>query len=695
VIRPPILDRLKGVRRAGRGWLAFCPAHPDQHKRSLSVGLGDDLRTLVKCHAQACPAEKITGAVGMTLADLAPPPSGNGHRPTGRQIVSTYDYTDERGERLYQVVRHEPKDFRCRRPDGNGGWLHNLDGVRVVPYRLPELAKADRVFVTEGEKDVDTLVALGLVATCNHGGAGKWRTEHTSALVAAAVPEVVVLHDNDAAGEAHQRSVATSCATGGVALVKVLDLPDLPPKGDVSDYIAMQRAAGRSDEEIRGELLALADAAPVFTPGRDVEAAETPEASDAPGPRAQDVGEPQLQPEGLDFVLSWPGGPRFELRAVHDGSDGVHGQLGVFYRGQRLGWGNIKLASVSTRAAWRKQLESAMPGLPWRDYLEETAYRLTQAAREGEPFEVLTGAPVPPSHELLHGVLYEGEVCVLAGDGDTGKSMTAYAIAVAMETGIGLPGRLKPTRQVRVAVLDWETDRATADARVGQLAAGLGVDPPAVLYKRMTGPLYERARPLAAELARRGVGCVIIDSQQPAIAGGGDATFHEGAIQFFAALRFFAPAPVLVINHITNADARNGGAARPFGGAFSFNGPRLVWTARRDRNIEDATAVTFVNMKANNLPRRPDPFGLRFVPGVGTITVYPMDLREAAPSAVAGASLPYRIRLALAKGALTIAELAEQLDAKQDTVRRSLNRMKRHVVLISENKPQRWGLAQS
>jgi hypothetical protein len=243
--------------------------------------------------------------------------------------------------------------------------------------------------------------------------------------------------------------------------------------------------------------------------------------------------------------------------------------------------------------------------------------------------------------------------------------------------------------------LDWETDRATADARVGQLAAGLGVDPPAVLYKRMTGPLYERARPLAAELARRGVGCVIIDSQQPAIAGGGDATFHEGAIQFFAALRFFAPAPVLVINHITNADARNGGAARPFGGAFSFNGPRLVWTARRDRNIEDATAVTFVNMKANNLPRRPDPFGLRFVPGVGTITVYPMDLREAAPSAVAGASLPYRIRLALAKGALTIAELAEQLDAKQDTVRRSLNRMKRHVVLISENKPQRWGLAQS
>src|SRR5262249_3183782 len=184
--RPAILERLKGVQRAGRGWLAFCPAHNDQNKRSLSVGVGDDGRTLLKCHAAGCSAEEITAAVNMTLADLAPPAS-NG-RPPGRREVAAYDYTDERGVLLYQVIRCEPNDFRCRRPAGPGGWIWNLDGVRLVPYRLSELAEAKRVFITEGEKDADTLAALGLAATCNHGGAGKWRPEHTQALVAAAVP---------------------------------------------------------------------------------------------------------------------------------------------------------------------------------------------------------------------------------------------------------------------------------------------------------------------------------------------------------------------------------------------------------------------------------------------------------------------------------------------------------------------------
>src|SRR5215510_12436432 len=70
--RPAILDRLRGVQRAGKGWLAFCPAHNDQNKRSLSVGVGDDGRTLLKCHAAGCSAEEITAAVDMTLADLAP-----------------------------------------------------------------------------------------------------------------------------------------------------------------------------------------------------------------------------------------------------------------------------------------------------------------------------------------------------------------------------------------------------------------------------------------------------------------------------------------------------------------------------------------------------------------------------------------------------------------------------------------------
>jgi len=119
-MKPAILERLRGVQRSGDGWLAFCPAHNDQHKRSLSVGVGADGRTLLKCHAAGCPVEQITAAVSMTLADLAPPLPAGG-RPSRREVVA-YDYRNERGELLSQNVRFEPKDFLQRRPDGRGRW---------------------------------------------------------------------------------------------------------------------------------------------------------------------------------------------------------------------------------------------------------------------------------------------------------------------------------------------------------------------------------------------------------------------------------------------------------------------------------------------------------------------------------------------------------------------------------------------
>jgi hypothetical protein len=253
---PAILRKLRGVRRGGSGWSAFCPSHNDQNKRSLSVGITQGGKMLLKCHA-GCTVQEVTAAVGLTVADLAA--NANGHVARRREVAA-YDYRDERGMLLYQSVRYEPKDFLCRRPDGAGRWLWNLDDVRLVPYRLPELAEAQRVYVAEGEKDCDELAGLGLVATCNHGGAGKWRDAHTRALVAAAVPEVVVLRDNDRPGAAHQETVARACAAAGLR-VKLLLLSELPPLRekhgeDVSDWLA----AGHTVKELE----ALADAAPVL-----------------------------------------------------------------------------------------------------------------------------------------------------------------------------------------------------------------------------------------------------------------------------------------------------------------------------------------------------------------------------------------------------------------------------------------------
>lgn len=672
------LTLLKGVRKSGDGWAGLCPAHQDR-RNSLSAREGDDERILVKCH-RGCSYEQITAALNLRPGDLFPDESRPGvNGQSRRREIYAYDYRDERGELLYQVVRFEPKDFRCRRPDGRGGSTWNLDGVRIVPYRLHELAEARRVYIPEGEKDCDALAALGLLATTNHGGAGKWRQEHTAALGAAAVPELVILPDHDPAGEAHARAVARSCLAAGLA-VKIIRLPDLPPKGDVGDWLAQGHAAA--------ELEALADAAVPLTP------------ADVADLGSADVAGPELRREGFDLVLTWPDGVSFALTAIRDSREGVRGELTVTQGAQRLSWGSFALSSTQARETLRKKLEATAPGPPWGEYLEETAFRLTQAARQGEPIVTLTGTVTSPTRELLPGLLYEGEPTVIYGDGDTGKSLVALTVAIAMHAGAALPFGLTPARAVPAAYLDWETNRDTQEERLAFIAAGLGINPPAILYKRMSRPLVDEAAGLAAEFARRGIGLVVIDSKMFAVAVGDGAAFHEPITAFYNALRLFAPAASLVLNHITNDAAKSGGPARPFGGAFAFNGPRLHWEAKRDQDVTDATAIAFTCRKANNLPQKPDPFGLRFVPGEGTITVYPFDLAEAAPQTVAGASLPYKVRLALATENRTISELAEHLNVSQDNMGRVVRRLvnKGELKKVGESAGRgtpstKWGLA--
>jgi hypothetical protein len=642
---------VKRARRRADGiwWDGCCPSHDDRHA-SVSFCDGDE-GLIVECHA-GCSFEQIAAAVGRRPADFFH--NGQG----GRELVAAYDYTDAGGVLAYQVARFEPKDFRCRRPDGHGGWTWNMAGVSRVPYRLLDLPEQRRVYTVEGEKDADALAALGLAATTNEGGAGKWRPEHTAGLVAAAVPEVVVLPDNDPTGAQHGRAVAQACLAAGVR-VKLLPLPGLPDKGDVSDWLAAGHTAA--------ELEALADAAPGFA------------ADDAPLPEADPplTGiEPELRREGFDLTCAWPNGIRFTLTAIRDSRDGVRGELTITEGARRLSWGSVVLSSTSAREALRKKLEAVAPGRPWGEYLEGGAWHLTQAARQGDPLVTLTGTVTSPTRELVPRLLFEAEPTLIFGDGDTGKSLVVLALAAIVQGDAALPFGLKPARAVPVAYLDYETSRDTVESRLALLAAGLGIAPPPILYKRMTRPLVDEAAALAAEFARRGIGLVVVDSQMFAVASGDGAAFHEPITGFYNALRLFAPAASLVVSHVTGADARSGGPARPFGGAFAFNGPRLIWEAKRDPDITDATAIAFTCRKANNLPRRPDPFGLLFKPGDGTITVYPFDLREAAPETVAAAPLAYRLRLALTAGPQPLADLAQTLGAKPGSIRKTLQRLR-------------------
>jgi hypothetical protein len=99
------------------------------------------------------------------------------------KMVKVYDYTDAKGNLIFQVCRMDPKSFRQRRPDGKGGFIWNLKGIEQTPlYRLPEVIQAKEVLIPEGEKDCDNLAALGFCATTCAGGAKKWRDYHNSYL---------------------------------------------------------------------------------------------------------------------------------------------------------------------------------------------------------------------------------------------------------------------------------------------------------------------------------------------------------------------------------------------------------------------------------------------------------------------------------------------------------------------------------
>ena len=157
-------------------------------------------------------------------------------------IVATYDYTDENGTLLFQAVRTKPrdktKDFYQRQPDGKGGWINNIKGVRRVLYRLPEVIKAQTVIVVEGEKDADKLRELGFTATTNPMGAGKWRKEYAETLRGKDAVVFGDVGDADGSGEKHTAKVLMSL--NGIAKSRK---HGKQPKRfhDISDYIVSLR----------------------------------------------------------------------------------------------------------------------------------------------------------------------------------------------------------------------------------------------------------------------------------------------------------------------------------------------------------------------------------------------------------------------------------------------------------------------
>jgi hypothetical protein len=223
-----LISSLDRVKENGQNHItACCPAHDDSNP-SLSISMTED-RILFNCHA-GCSFQDIIRALNMGNYSFG---LSNKTNSELQKIIARYKYKNIEGKNVYDVVRFEPKDFRTQRPDGK--WT--LDGVTRVPYRLPQLLagikEGKEILLLEGEKDCDNAENIGLVATTFPGGAGKWRKEYSKWFQEA---KVICLPDNDSAGRKGMDFIASEIVKVAKS-VRWLELPDIPEKGDLSDWL--------------------------------------------------------------------------------------------------------------------------------------------------------------------------------------------------------------------------------------------------------------------------------------------------------------------------------------------------------------------------------------------------------------------------------------------------------------------------
>lgn len=232
-----IADFMRAIPE-GESFRAPCPLHEGKDSRALKITERDGLIDL-HCFAGCKPGE-VLREIERRID------SGEGFRkpnpePLG-EIVAEYEYRDQFGRVQYKKTRHEPKDFRIYAYDpGSGEFLPGLNGHRPILYRYPEVIAADKVIITEGEKDTDNGRAFGIEGyafTTNFDGAGNWSQSYSQAL---ADKEVVIIPDNDPPGREHGRKVANSVAP----FAKSVTVLELPEGKDLSDWIEL----GHTPEE--------------------------------------------------------------------------------------------------------------------------------------------------------------------------------------------------------------------------------------------------------------------------------------------------------------------------------------------------------------------------------------------------------------------------------------------------------------
>lgn len=312
--------------------------------------------------------------------------------------------------------------------------------------------------------------------------------------------------------------------------------------------------------------------------------------------------------------------------------------------------------------------------------------------------EYETGAPlvdlsdVEPDEqvpELIPGLLPEGEITVIAGDGGCGKSTTAMAIAIAVSEDIALCDGITPLRAVNVLYEDWETNQRAQSIRMEWLRKGMALETrPHVMYRNMTSPLVSDAVQMRKLCTDYNIGLVVIDSI--AFALDGPVEESAPAIRAMNALSSLGPEVTkLVIAHVTKVSADLKGGSKPFGSVFMANAPRSVWTCRRDDEEDsDRIQLALIHTK-NNVGPRHSPIGLELLyrkdptGNTESVSIFRRHITDM-PNLVEHAGLTDQLMAAM-KGpnaAMTVADIASDIGRTPKAVKDAIDRLVRQAKVV-------------
>ena len=565
------LALLKHVKTAGiNHWMADCPCAghktPAGH---LSISLSDD-KILLKCFGSDS-AEDIVRALTLELGDLFIKPDVTA-TATPSKIVSTYDYKDEDGNSLFQVVRYEPKLFRQRHQNGSGEWVWNLDGVRRTLYHLPELLLTtnETVFLVEGEKDCDNLWAWGQVSTTSPGGANGWRDEYAVPLTG---KRVCIIPDKDGSGLSYARQVANSL-TGKAADLKVILLP-----GNAKDFTDWLDSGG--------------DIAELPLMMQEIEALF---ASDKPVYRRDE--QVIRWDKKVDSILL-----TFKAEKLSEERTGVHARISILGQRDNLSLSYLNIEKREDRSGLVKAAHEALK--------TEVSYGKDDMRRDLDSFcaglwefhiasfksEVMSGDNdnKPLVFVLKPYILEDGGTILFAAPGRC-KSYSAMLWAVSVDAGIST---YWPVRQRPVLFINLERSRQSVRRRLGRVNAVLGLpaDRPLLTLNARGKSLSDIIASARKDIRDYHVGLVVLDSISRA--GLGDLNENKSVNSIIDALSSLCPT-WLALGHTPRQDE-----SHIFGGIHFDAGADIVVQLNSCVTDTGAVGVGWQITKQNDLPQFP------------------------------------------------------------------------------------------